>query len=131
MFGGLCFTVFLRKSLKIRSEKMLKNLLLLAEKGITTETWVGCIIGITVVFAGLICIIGLIELSNLIISKIEGAKKSANQETATPVAQAPAAPVASGPIENREELVAAICAAVAEENGTDISAIRVVSFKKI
>ena len=27
-----------------------------------------------------------------------------------PVAAAPAAPVASGPIENREELVAAICA---------------------
>jgi hypothetical protein len=44
-------------------------------------------------------------------------------------ASAPA--VASAVIENRDELVAAVCAAVAEENGTDISAIRVVSFKKV
>ncbi|MBE6671078.1 MAG: hypothetical protein E7593_02635 [Ruminococcaceae bacterium] len=34
-------------------------------------------------------------------------------------------------IENKQELIAAICAAVAEENGTDISAIRVLSFKKL
>ena len=34
-------------------------------------------------------------------------------------------------IENKQEIIAAVCADVAEENGTDISAIRVVSFKKI
>ena len=34
-------------------------------------------------------------------------------------------------IENRQELLAAICAAIAEENGVDISAIRVVSFKRV
>ncbi len=34
-------------------------------------------------------------------------------------------------IENRQEVLAAVCAAIAEENGTDISAIRVISFKKV
>ena len=44
-----------------------------------------------------------------------------------------AAPVASGsaPIANKQELVAAICAAIAEDLGTEASNIRVVSFKKI
>lgn len=106
---------------------MLKNLLLLSEKGITSDTIIGCIIGIVVVFVGLICIIGIIELMNKIVSAIEG-KKPAKKSDAAPVASTPAA---SAPIENCEEIVAAVCAAVAEENGTDISAIRVVSFKKL
>jgi hypothetical protein len=63
---------------------------------------------------------------NYITNKAEGKKAAAPQ--AAPVAQAPAQ---SAVIENRDELVAAVCAAVAEENGTDISAIRVVSFKKV
>ena len=86
-----------------------------------------CVIGISVVFVGLACIIGLIELMNYITVKTEGKKK-----VNAPAVQA-SAPVAapSGVIENRDEIVAAVCAAVAEENGTDISAIRVVSFKKV
>ena len=40
------------------------------------------------------------------------------------------APV-SAEIPNRSEIVAAVCAAIAEEEGKDISAIRVVSFKKL
>lgn len=88
-----------------------------------------CLIGIAVVFAGLAIIIGLVELMNLVTTKAEGKKKTekTGQAQSAPVS----APVASGVIENRDEIVAAVCAAVAEENGTDISAIRVVSFKKI
>lgn len=91
-----------------------------------------CLIGIAVVFVGLAVIIGLVELMNLLTNKLEG-KKKAQAPKPAPVASAPmaAAPAASGVIENRDEIVAAVCAAVAEENGTDISAIRVVSFKKI
>lgn len=86
-----------------------------------------CLIGIAVVFVGLAVIIGLVELMNLVTTKLEGKKKAE-----APKAQSPAAPVvASAFIENRDEIVAAVCAAVAEENGTDISAIRVVSFKKV
>ena len=43
----------------------------------------------------------------------------------------PAAVPAPAPIENRGEIIAAVSAALAEEMGTDISAIRILSFKKI
>lgn len=86
-----------------------------------------CLIGIGVVFIGLACIIGLVELMNLI--TVKTASKSKNEEK--PQSTAPVQASSGGVIENRDELVAAVCAAIAEENGTDISAIRVVSFKKI
>ena len=44
-------------------------------------------------------------------------------------APAVAAPVQT--IENRQQIIAAVSAAVAEELGTDVSAIRILSFKKI
>lgn len=89
-----------------------------------------CGLGVAVVFIGLICIIGIVVLMNMVcrgFSKIQSAPSAASPATpATPVSAAP-----SAPIENRQEIIAAVCAAVAEENGTDISAIRVISFKKI
>ena len=84
-----------------------------------------CLIGVAVVFVGLACIIGLVELMNFITVKAESKKKAS-----APVKAAPA-PAVSTVIENRDEIIAAVCAAIAEENGTDISAIRVVSFKKV
>jgi Na+-transporting methylmalonyl-CoA/oxaloacetate decarboxylase gamma subunit len=101
------------------------------------ETWMVCLLGVTVVFAGLICIIAIVALMNAL-TTIKVAKSVAPKESAAPAAVAPAAPAANSaatpvaaPIENRGEIVAAVCAAVAEELGTDVSAIRVVSFKKI
>lgn len=91
-----------------------------------------CLIGIAVVFVGLAVIIGLVELMNLVTTKLEGKKKVVAPKAQSPASPASPAPVAVGAaIENRDEIVAAVCAAVAEENGTDISAIRVVSFKKV
>ncbi|MBE6600740.1 MAG: hypothetical protein E7640_06060 [Ruminococcaceae bacterium] len=92
-----------------------------------------CMLGIVVVFVGLICIVGIIMIMNILCSGRLNQKKDDDevappQATAAPVYAAPAAPVA---IENRSEIVAAVCAAVAEEEGTDVSAIRVISFKKI
>lgn len=90
-----------------------------------TPDWLVVVLGIGIVFAGLICIIGLCMLMNLIFDKMS---KSAKDKP-IPMASAPvAAPVS---IPNREELIAAITAAIAEEEGTDLSAIRVLSFKKI
>lgn len=86
-----------------------------------------CLTGIAVVFVGLAIIIGLVELMNFATNKMEN-KKSEEKPASTPSNQSP---VQSAVIENRDEIVAAVCAAVAEENGTDISAIRVVSFKKV
>ena len=48
---------------------------------------------------------------------------------ATPVAPAPVA--APAVIENRQEIIAAVTAVCAEEMGKDVSALRVISFKKL
>ena len=113
---------------KVRSEKMGNSLFLAAETAEKTHWALVCLIGIGVVFVGLAVIIGLVELMNFITNKMESKKKA----SAPAVASVPAPAVAQTTvIENRDELVAAICAAVAEENGTDISAIRVISFKKV
>lgn len=85
-----------------------------------------CFFGIAVVFVGLILLIGLIELMNIVIEKLGKADTSSSENTTAKV-RAPA----TENIPNREELVAAVCAAVAEEEGVDVTAIRVLSFKKI
>ena len=97
---------------------------------LATEPGLGLVVGlgVGVVFVGLICIIGIISVMNLVCS---GALKTKKESDIAPAASAPAAASASAPIENRQEIIAAVCAAVAEENGTDISAIRVISFKKL
>ena len=82
-----------------------------------------CLMGIATVFAGLICLI--------ILCKIIGAFAGKEKKAATPVATPVATPAANQPIENRQEIIAAVSAAVAEELGTDISALRILSFKKI
>ena len=107
----------------------MENCLFLAAK--TDIPWyLVCLIGVAVVFVGLAIIIGLVELMTLICNKLlDGGKKGAKKQEAPKVSVAqPTTPVA---VENRGEIIAAVCAAVAEEEGTDISAIRVISFKKL
>ena len=87
--------------------------------------------GIGTVFVGLICIILLIKLMSMVTALFTTNAPAQAAPTAPAAAPAPAAPAASTAIENRAEIVAAVCAAAAEEMGTDISALRVVSFKKI
>lgn len=97
---------------------------------VSAETWSKtaevCLLGFGVVFAGLVILIGLVYLLNLICDKTA-------KDRAPKKAEAPAAVVTAknDVIPNRKELVAAVCAAIAEEEGTDISAIRVVSIKKV
>ena len=42
-----------------------------------------------------------------------------------------AQPIAAAPIQNKQEIIAAACAVIAEEIGTDANNIKVVSFKKL
>lgn len=87
------------------------------------------VLGIGVVFIGLICIIILCKIMSavcLMASKKDDTKAPAS--THSPVATAP---VAAQPIQNRQEIIAAVSAVLAEELGTDVSAIRILSFKKI
>ena len=84
-----------------------------------------CIMGIGTVFFGLICLIFITMILSAICKVIVKP-----QEQAKPSAPSDAS-AASAPIENKQEIVAAVCAAIAEDLGTDASNIRVTSFKKL
>ena len=89
-------------------------------------------IGFSIVFIGLICLIALVSLMGSICGKVlKDDKKTVKKAPAAPAKSAPVAPAAPAAIANRDELVAVFSAAVAEELGTDVSAIRVVSLKEI
>ena len=89
----------------------------------TTEpaNWFVVVMGLGTVFVVLILIIGLCWLMGLLLRD----RKAPEEENAQPAPTAPAA------ISNRGELAAAIAAAVAEYSGTDASAIRILSIKKL
>lgn len=80
-----------------------------------------CLMGMGVTFFGLICLI--------LLTMIMGRLVRGKQEPAAP-APAPA-PVPAAAEPNRQEMIAAVSAALAEELGTDVSAIRILSFKKV
>ena len=79
-----------------------------------------CLMGLGTVFFGLICLIVLTTL----LGRICGRKQQAAPEAAI---SAPAAV----PAVNQQELIAAVSAAIAEDLGTDITGIRILSVKKL
>ena len=81
-----------------------------------------CLMGMGTVFFGLICLIVL----TMIMGKIVGGH--AAPAVSAPV---PAAAVSAAPEGNRQEIAAAVSAAIAEELGTSITGIRIVSMKKL
>ena len=80
-------------------------------------------LGIGTVFVGLIAIIILCKIVSFC---CKGSGKKSSVEKTVPI---PA--VVPQQIENRQEIIAAVTAAIAEELGTDIKALRILSFKKI
>ncbi len=106
----------------------MENILLGLAQNEDPAVWFVCLLGVGVVFVGLIGIVFIVSLVNVICAGLDKVKKPAKAAAASDTAVTAAAPA---PIENRQEIIAAVCAAVAEENGTDISAIRVISFKKL
>ncbi len=80
-----------------------------------------CLMGMGTVFFGLICLIVL----TTIMGKIVGGRPA--PAAPAPVAAAPAA----APEGSRQEIAAAVSAAIAEELGTSITGIRIVSMKKL
>ena len=84
-------------------------------------------LGIGTVFVGLICIIVLCKLMSIICTKFS--KKPVQPAAAVPAA-APVAPEVDA-IPNRQAFIAAVSAAIAEEMGTDVSKIRILSVQKI
>ena len=68
-------------------------------------------------------------INNMNMGTQPGAVESAPAPTPTPVVSA--APAVQKPIPNRQKIVVAISAAIAEELGTDVSAIKIKSLKKL
>lgn len=88
------------------------------------------LLGMGIVFSGLICIVILCVLMGKVVRLLEG-KEAPAADFAPAVAAPAAAPAVAEAIPNRQELVAAISCCLAEELGTDVSAIRIVSLKKV
>ena len=81
-----------------------------------------CLMGMGTVFVGLVCIVVLVIGMSAICRKLGHIE----------VAIAPvAAPVVPQVAADKAALLAAIAAAIAEDMGTDVSAVRIVSIKKV
>lgn len=87
------------------------------------------LMGIGVVFTGLVCII-VLSMAMSAICRSMGDSASAVPAAAAPAAPAPA-PAPAAAIPNRQAMVAAIAVAIAEEMGTDPSGIRILSIQKL
>ena len=85
--------------------------------------WLTCVIGVGVVFSGLVCLVLICSLMGLIF------KKFVKEQPKAQTAPASAAQDDTDPAK-RGELVAAASAAIAESLGKDVNAIRIVSFRK-
>ena len=82
------------------------------------------LMGLGTVFAGLLCIILLVTLMSWVCNRTS-APSAAPRAMTAPAAAAPAQGAVT------PSMMAAISAAIAEDMGTDISAIRIVSIKKV
>ena len=80
-----------------------------------------CLMGMGTVFFGLICLIVLTTL----LGRVCGQKQQA-----APAAAAVPAPAAA-PAVNQQEMIAAVSAAIAEDLGTDITGIRILSIREV
>jgi len=96
----------------------MEDLLIATATETTVPAWQVIVLGLGIVFLGLICIILLIKLMSVIISLFTK-KQKAQQVPASSSAMPDGA------------TIAAIASCLAEEMGTDVKAIRIKSIKRI
>lgn len=106
------------------------QLLAVATEEVVSEApvWLTVVLGIGIVFLGLISLVIICSIMGAIL-KERGDKAPEKKEIKS--SQAPVAQANAEEIPNRQEFVAAVSAAIAEEMGTDVSAIRILSIKKM
>ena len=85
-------------------------------------------LGIGTVFLGLI---GLVILCKILSVFFNTTKEKPITENTNVSPSTDSVPKTNETIENRQEIIAAVSAVLAEELGTDVSALRILSFKKI
>ena len=88
-----------------------------------------CALGVGIVFAGLVCIVLLCTILSKVMKLFGEKEEAAPAAVAAPVA-APTSAANDLPA-NRQEFVAAVSAAIAQQMGKDVSAIRIVSIKRV
>ena len=84
------------------------------------------LMGMGTVFVGLISIVIICSIMGML-CKTFIKEEQIQEPTKAPAAAA----VKSAAVENKQEIIAACCAAIAEELDTDVSGIKVVSFKRV
>lgn len=87
-----------------------------------------CIMGMSIVFIGLIIIVILCKIMSYLCQISDNTKVIKSDPNTNSI---PTIPTEQAAIPNRQELIAAISAAIAEDLGEDISAIRILSLKRI
>ena len=89
-----------------------------------TSTLITFLLGLGIVFIGLIALILIINVMGAIMRTVQKKRPQPEQKTQ-------AAPVQSVPEGDRGEIIAAVSAAIATVLGESVSGIRIVSFKKV
>jgi len=84
-----------------------------------------CIMGMGIVFIGLICIVFICMFISFCVTRMEKGENSSDSGAGTAAAETEL------PAEEKRKVVAGVCAAIAEELGTDVTNIRVLSFKRV
>ena len=84
-------------------------------------------IGIGTVFFGLVSIVILCYIMSAVCKTLVKDKPTVAADSSNAVT----APTSAAPIVNKQEIIAASCAVIAEELGTEANNIRVLSFKRI
>lgn len=101
------------------------------------NTGIVIFLGLAIVFAGLICIVLLCKIMGILVAISENRSTNPSNVTSAPsaVGAAPSAkapnPARSPDPAPRSEIIAAVSAVIAEELGEDVSAIKILSLKKI
>lgn len=85
------------------------------------------LMGMGTVFVGLICLVFLCTATSALINLLP----KDNAEAGKAAAPAPSKPASAAPIADRQAIIAASCAVIAEELGEDVKNIKVVSFKRM
>ncbi len=86
-------------------------------------------LGLGTVFAGLICLVFVTKITSFICTRL--VKKEKEAPAAQPPVNQVAAPAMDAPIADKQQLIAAISAAIAEDMGCGVEGIRIKSIKRI